>query len=164
MSYNACIYHTIHRVRRDLVTKQQQIIQFTHLQYIVLWFQYIQSCVAVTSPREEISYPLAVSPACPQFPQSGLCGFTGSGPFIPRDPVLQSVVFCDWLLSFIFKIILFWKSLLKCSCFTMLLVSTVQQSESAICLHISFLFWISFPFRSPQIPGHSFLCYTIGSQ
>ena len=32
----------------------------------------------------------------------------------------------------------------------MLLVSTVQQSESAIRTHISPLFWISFSFRSPQ--------------
>ena len=30
------------------------------------------------------------------------------------------------------------------------LVSAVQQSESAIRIHISPLFWISFPFRSPQ--------------
>ena len=29
-------------------------------------------------------------------------------------------------------------------------VSAVQWSESAICMHISPLFWISFPFRSPQ--------------
>ena len=36
-----------------------------------------------------------------------------------------------------------------CSCFTMLSVSAIQQSESAICLHISPLFWISFPYRSP---------------
>ena len=27
---------------------------------------------------------------------------------------------------------------------------TIQQSESATCMHISSLFWISFPFRSPQ--------------
>ena len=30
------------------------------------------------------------------------------------------------------------------------LVSIVQQSESAICIHIPPLFCISFPFRSPQ--------------
>ena len=29
-------------------------------------------------------------------------------------------------------------------------VSAVQQSESATCIHISPLLWISFPFRSPQ--------------
>ena len=39
-------------------------------------------------------------------------------------------------------------------------VSAVQQSESAICFHISPLFWVSFPFRSPQ----SFLCYRVDSQ
>ena len=31
-----------------------------------------------------------------------------------------------------------------------MLVSAVQQSESATCIHISPLFWISFPFMSPQ--------------
>ena len=30
------------------------------------------------------------------------------------------------------------------------LVSTEQQSQSAICMYISPLFWISFPFKSPQ--------------
>ena len=29
-------------------------------------------------------------------------------------------------------------------------VSAVQQTESAICLHIAPLFWISFPFSLPQ--------------
>ena len=29
-------------------------------------------------------------------------------------------------------------------------VSTVQQSESVICIHISPHFWTAFPFRSPQ--------------
>ena len=32
----------------------------------------------------------------------------------------------------------------------MLLVSAVQQIESDICIHITSLSWISFPFRSPQ--------------
>ena len=31
-----------------------------------------------------------------------------------------------------------------------MLVSTVQQSDSAIRIYVSPLFWISFPFRSPQ--------------
>ena len=39
------------------------------------------------------------------------------------------------------------------------LVSTVQQSESAVYIHISTLPWISFPFRSPQ----SSLCYAVSS-
>ena len=30
------------------------------------------------------------------------------------------------------------------------LVSLAQQSESAVCIHTSLPFWISFPFRSPQ--------------
>ena len=42
-------------------------------------------------------------------------------------------------------------------------VSTVQQSESAICIHICPLFWISFPFRSPQKIEQSSLCCTVGS-
>ena len=33
--------------------------------------------------------------------------------------------------------------------YNVVLVSTVQQNESAICIHLSLLFWISFPFRSP---------------
>ena len=44
-----------------------------------------------------------------------------------------------------------------------MLVSTVQQSESAICVHISPLFWISFSFRSPQSPESGSLSYTVGS-
>ena len=43
------------------------------------------------------------------------------------------------------------------------LVSTAQQSESAICIHIYPLFWISFPFRSAQSFEQSSLSYTVGS-
>ena len=42
------------------------------------------------------------------------------------------------------------KFLLLYSCLIVLLVSTEQQGQSAICTHISPLFWISFPFRPPQ--------------
>jgi len=52
--------------------------------------------------------------------------------------------------------------LLAYSCFAML-VSTVQQSESILPIHISPLFWISFPFRLPQSRQYSSLCYTVGS-
>ena len=34
--------------------------------------------------------------------------------------------------------------------YNVVLVSAVQQSESATCIHGSSLFWISIPFRSPQ--------------
>ena len=47
--------------------------------------------------------------------------------------------------------------------YNVVLVSTVQRSESAICIHISPLFWISFPFRSPKSTKQSSLCYTVGS-
>ena len=40
-----------------------------------------------------------------------------------------------------------------------LLVSWLQ---SAICIHICPLFYISFPFRSPQSSEYSYLCSTIG--
>ena len=50
--------------------------------------------------------------------------------------------------------------LLKCSCFTMLLVSTVQQSESVIHIHTSHLFLISFPLRSPRALRTEFLVLT----
>ena len=36
------------------------------------------------------------------------------------------------------------------SYFTLLSISAVQRSESAVCIHTSPLFWISFAFRSPQ--------------
>ena len=48
-------------------------------------------------------------------------------------------------------------------CFTMLLVSTIQQGESAINIHKSPLFWISLPFTSPQSTEESSLCYEAGS-
>ena len=56
----------------------------------------------------------------------------------------------------------------------MLLVSTVQQSKSIIyiymyiyncthiCVYTSPLFWISFPFRSPQSTEQGSLSYTVG--
>ena len=47
--------------------------------------------------------------------------------------------------------------------YNVVLVSAVQHSESAICTHISSLFWISIPFRSPQSTEQSSLCYTAGS-
>ena len=43
------------------------------------------------------------------------------------------------------------------------LISAVQQNESATRIHISPLFWISFPFKSPQSAEESFLCYEVGS-
>ena len=45
--------------------------------------------------------------------------------------------------------------------YNVVLVSAVQRSESAICIHISPLFWISFPLRSPQSTEQSSLCYTV---
>ena len=44
-------------------------------------------------------------------------------------------------------------------------VSTVQQSESTLPVHVykSLRFWISFPFRSPESTKQSFQCYTVGS-
>ena len=59
-------------------------------------------------------------------------------------------------MAFIFK-----KILLELL-YNVVLVSTVQQSESAICIRISPLVWISFSFRSPQSIEESSLCYTVG--
>ena len=42
-------------------------------------------------------------------------------------------------------------------------VSAAQQSESALCTHVSPLFWSSFPFRSPQSTEQSSLCCIVGS-
>ena len=59
-------------------------------------------------------------------------------------------------------LILFNQVLLAYSYFAML-GSTVQQSESILHIHLSPLFWISFPFRLPQSRQESSLCYTVGS-
>ena len=48
-------------------------------------------------------------------------------------------------------------------CFTMLLASVMQQSKSDLYIHISSLFWISFPFRSPQSTKLKSLYYTVSS-
>ena len=47
--------------------------------------------------------------------------------------------------------------------YNIVLVSTVQQSESAIHIHISPLLWISFSFNSPQSIEQSSLSYTVCS-
>ena len=44
-----------------------------------------------------------------------------------------------------------------------MLVSAGQQNESALHIHISPLFWISFPFRSAQCIKPSSRCYTVCS-
>ena len=44
--------------------------------------------------------------------------------------------------------------------YTAMSVSAIQQKESAINIHKSPLFLISFPFRSPQSTKESALCYT----
>ena len=70
------------------------------------------------------------------------------------------IVLCYQLLRFYF----FYQFLLEYSCFTMLCqFLAVQQSESVIHMHISTLFQISFPFRSPQSTEQSSLCCTVGS-
>ena len=47
--------------------------------------------------------------------------------------------------------------------YNVVLVTTVQQSESAIRIHIIPFLWISFPFRSPQNIEQSSLGYTVSS-
>ena len=47
--------------------------------------------------------------------------------------------------------------------YNVVLVSALQQSKLVIRIHISTLFQISFPFRSPQITEQSSLCYIVGS-
>ena len=49
--------------------------------------------------------------------------------------------------------------------YNVVLVSGVWQSESVTeCIHISSLFWVSFPSRSSQNIEQSSPCYTVGSQ
>ena len=45
--------------------------------------------------------------------------------------------------------------------YNIVLVSAEQQGEPAIRIHVSTLFWISFPFKPPQ--ALSSLCHTVGS-
>ena len=44
-----------------------------------------------------------------------------------------------------------------------MLVSTVQQSESAVSIHIAPLFWISFPSKPPQSIEQGSLCCAVAS-
>ena len=54
-------------------------------------------------------------------------------------------LFGDYFLSFLFLIFIAVQLL-----YNVVLVSAVQQSESAVRIHIAPVFWISFTFRSPQ--------------
>ena len=65
---------------------------------------------------------------------------------------------CIMLLSFFFI-----KFLLAYSCFTMLCQFLLYNKVNQLFVCISPLFWVSFPFRSPQGIEESFLCQTIGS-
>ena len=60
----------------------------------------------------------------------------------------EKFVFCFWwVFWFIYLFINFIGLQLL---YNVVLVSTVQQSELAVCVHITPLFWLSFLFRSPQ--------------
>ena len=48
--------------------------------------------------------------------------------------------------------------------YNVVLLATVQQSQSAICIHISPFLGISIPFRSPHSTEQSSLSYTVGFQ
>ena len=63
------------------------------------------------------------------------------------------------LFYFIFKLIFIGVWLL----YNIVSISAVQQSESAIRIHIYTLFWISFPFRSSQSIEYSSLSNIVGS-
>ena len=60
--------------------------------------------------------------------------------------------------SYILKKLLFLLGY-SCSVVSVLLVSAVQQSEFAVCLHMSPLLGIFFPFESPQSTELSFHCF-----
>ena len=47
--------------------------------------------------------------------------------------------------------------------YNVLIASALHRSESVIHIHISPLFQVVFPFRSPQNIEQSSLCYTVGS-
>ena len=67
--------------------------------------------------------------------------------------------FIKWTLPFFLKLIFIGVLLL----YNVKLDSAVQQTESVIHIHIPPLFWISFPFRSPQSIEQRSLCYTVCS-
>ena len=78
--------------------------------------------------------------------------------------VLSCIMFfvffcCAKACKFFFKLIFIGVQLL----YNVVLVSTVQQNASAMHIHISPLFWISFPLRSPQSIKQGSLCSTVGS-
>ena len=62
--------------------------------------------------------------------------------FVWEYPVIQalSLFFFFWVVLILIGVYLL---------YNVVLVSAVQQSESAIHTHITLLFWISFPFRPP---------------
>ena len=59
--------------------------------------------------------------------------------------------------SFFFFLIFITAQLL----YNVVLVYAIWQRRSAVQIHISPLFWIYFPFRSPQSTEQSSLCYTV---
>ena len=66
--------------------------------------------------------------------------------FLRNAPIYISIISVKMVEYVFFTLILIGVELL----YNVLLVSTVQQSESVIRIHISPLFWISFPCKSPQ--------------
>ena len=61
---------------------------------------------------------------------------------------------------FIYLFLIFYWSLLL---YNVVLVSAVEHSDSAKHIHTPPLFWISFPFRSPQSTEQNSLCRTVDS-
>ena len=60
-----------------------------------------------------------------------------------------------FLFNFLFSIGVEWSN-------NVVLVLSMQQSDSVICIHVSVLFKIIFPFRLLQNIEQSSLCYIVG--
>lgn len=69
--------------------------------------------------------------------------------FLRNAPIYILIISIKMVEYVFFTLILIGVELL----YNVLLVSTVQLNESAVCIHIFHCFWISVPVRSPQSSG-----------
>ena len=99
-------------------------------------------------PLDLLSSPPSSSLLCFLFLPSPLRTSHHQGflPFLEGENALP----CSHFLFLIFPLFIFYFKLIFIGVCSVELVSTVQQSESAVRIHIVPPLWISFPFRSPQ--------------
>ena len=98
-----------------------------------------------------------IVPLCIQFFHSQLQPLADTD-YLLSVPIVLPFHNLFFLNTFFFTLIFIGVQLI----YNVVLVSAVQQSESAIHTHISTLFQILFPYRSLQNTEKSSLCYTVG--